>query len=200
MLTAWSSLSRCAVIGALALGTIGCTGSSKYMREVVGAPPIAAPADKAAVVFVRPSGMAFAMKFAILDQQGKWLGDAVAKSQFGVLLPPGEYMFVAWAENTAALKATVAPGKRYFVRVDPAMGLGSARVSLEALTKRHPDWKEVDGWMRELQRLEPLPDGAANIAERGEDAAKRVRSAQENWVSYSAAEKEERTLRAEDGI
>jgi hypothetical protein len=189
-----------ALAAALALGAFGCAGSSKYMREATGAAPFAAPADKAGVIFVRPSGMAFGMKFAILDQKGNWLGDAVAKSHFGVTLPPGEYMFVAWAENTAALKATVAAGKKYYVKVDPEMGFGSARVSLYAVTKRNKEWAEVEGWMRETVHLEPLPSGAENIAARGEDTAKRVKAAQENWASYSAADKEERTLRAEDGL
>src|SRR5258708_29744080 len=84
-----------------------CSGSSQYMKEVTAPQPITATADKATIVFVRPSGMGFAVNFAILDQQGHWVGDAVAQSHFAVALPPGQYMFVAWAENTATLTANL---------------------------------------------------------------------------------------------
>ena len=103
----------------LGLTSAGCAGSSKYMVEVASPSPITTAADRASVVFVRPSGMGFAMKFAILDQRGNWLGDAVAKGHFAVSLPPGEYLFVGWAENTAALKATLSGGKVYYVKVVP---------------------------------------------------------------------------------
>src|SRR5215469_7514801 len=92
------------------LGLAGCAGSSEYMREVRPAPPIAAPADHAVVVFVRPSGLAFAINFAIIDQDGHWMGDAVSQSHFAVAVPPGEYTFIGWAENTDIVKASLAPG------------------------------------------------------------------------------------------
>jgi hypothetical protein len=183
----------------VAFGAVGCAGSSDHMLEVVATKPISAPADKAKVVFLRPSGLGFAINFSILDQEGKWLGDAVAESHFAVELPPGEYMFVGWAENTAALKATLAPGRVYYVKVDPSMGFGSAQVTLEALTRRHADWGELTTWLRDTHRLQPLPSGAAYIEGRKKDALERVKTANENWNTYTSKQKEERTLRAEDG-
>jgi hypothetical protein len=170
------------------------------MREVSSATPIVAPADKATVVFLRPSGLGFLINFSILDQKGTWLGDAVAKTHFVVQLPPGEYMFVGWAENTAALKATVAAGRVYYVKVDPSMGLGSARIALEALSPRHAEWAEVQGWLQETTRGEPLSEGVSYMEGRKDDATERVRSANENWNEYSEADKQSRTLRAEDGV
>lgn len=184
----------------VALHCVGCGGSSKFMAKVPTTASISAPADKASVVFVRPSGLGFLVKMSILDQQARWLGDAVAKAHFAVELPPGEYMFVGWAENTAALKATLAPGKVYYVKVEPKMGLGSARVDLEALTARHPEWAEVQGWLGTTKRLMPLPTGVAYIEKRRRDADKRVRSARENWNEYTPADKDLRTLRPEDGV
>jgi hypothetical protein len=194
---------RCAValfIWLAAMAVTGCAGSSDYMKEAASPAPIAAPADQAVVVFVRPSGLAFAINFAILDQNGNWLGDAVAKSHFAVSLPPGEYMFIGWAENTAALKATLAAGRVYYVEVTPEIGLAYSRVFFEALTPRHEDWKELPGWLKDTKRLEPLPTGAAYIRGRREDALKRVASAKENWDDYSTEDKEGRTLNAEDGV
>ena len=189
-----------AVLLVCPLAAMGCAGSSDYMADVKSPAALAAPADKAGVVFVRPSGLGFAINFAVLDQNGTWIGDAVAKAHFAVMLPPGDYMFVGWAENTAALKATVAAGRLYYVQVVPTMGFGSAHVRLEALTPRSADWSQLNTWLGETKRLESLPAGVAHIQERHEDAMKRVASARENWDGYSAEDKELRTLRVGDGV
>jgi hypothetical protein len=188
------------LVPVIAASLLACAGSSSYMKKVGSLQAIAVATDRATVVFIRPSGLGFAINFAILDQQGHWVGDAVSESHFAALLPPGEYMFVAWAENTAALKATLGAGRVYYVQVDPAMGAFSARVFLEALTPRSDDWKKVSGWLKGTNRLEPLPTGAAYIEGRHIDAMKRVTSANENWVGYTAEEKQRRTLLVEDGI
>jgi hypothetical protein len=188
------------ILSCLSLASAACAGSSDYMAEIKSPPPIAAPADKAGVVFVRPSGLGFAINFAILDQNGNWVGDAVAKAHFVVTLPPGEYLFVGWAENTAALKATLAAGRTYYVEVTPTVGFGSAHVVLEAVTPRSSDWSELDAWLKETKRLEPLPKGTVYHQGRRDDALKRLASARENWDGYSADEKAKRTLRAEDGV
>ena len=79
------------------------------------------------------------------------------------------------------------------------MGLGSARVTLEALTPRHPGFVQVHQWLNETTRLEPTPAGMAYIQGRKADAEEQVRSAQQKWSEYSEADKALRTLRAEDG-
>jgi hypothetical protein len=183
---------------ALAWAVAGCSGSSPYMRAVPATAAITAPADKASVVFVRPSGLGFLVNFAILDHEGHWIGDSVAQTHFAVNLPAGDYMFVAWAENTAALTATLVGGRTYYVEVTPMMGAISAHVKLEALTARHADWVHLSQWLHDTQRLEPLPTGAAHID--GAHALQRVASARENWQGYSNDEKLQRTLRAEDGV
>jgi hypothetical protein len=161
--------------------------------------PIGALADHATVVFVRPSGIGFAVNFAILDDQGKWVGDAVAQTHFAVSLPPGDYLFVGWAENTAALKASLAAGRVYYVEVYPVMGAFSAQVQFEALTARSEDWSKVDDWLKTTKRLQPLDTGVANMDAKHDDALKRVATAKENWDGYSSEDKARRTLRPEDG-
>jgi hypothetical protein len=195
----WKRWKEVALLAATA-ATTACAGSSPYMKELAAPQTMLAPADKAVVTFVRPSGMGFAINFAILDQEGHWIGDAVAKSHFAVSLNPGTYTFIGWAENTAALKATLAEGRTYYVEVVPSMGFGSAHVTLEALTPRDEDWKELPGWMHDTQGLEALPAGAEYIAGRHDDAMKKVAAAAENWEKYSNEEKDARTLRVEDGI
>jgi hypothetical protein len=182
------------------LTTVGCAGSSDYMTKARSPAPLAAPDDRATVVFVRPSGMAFAVNFSIIDQGGHWLGDAVSKSHFAVVLPPGEYTFVGWAENTDLVKATLAAGRVYYVEVSPALGALYSQVSLEALTPRSDDWGELRHWLEDTTRLEPLPAGVASMDQRHADAMKRVASANENWSEMSPEDQAKRTLHEGDGV
>jgi hypothetical protein len=193
------SCSSLIVLLASSAGTLGCAGSSQYMKEVPSAEAVHAPADRATVVFVRPSGIGFAINFAILDQQGHWVGDAVAETHFAVSLPPGDYMFVGWAENTAALKASLGNGRVYYVEVYPVMGAFSSQVQFEALTPRSGDWSKLAGWLKTTKRLEPIPTGVAHIDAKRDDALKRVASAKENWDGYSNPDKARKTLHLEDG-
>jgi hypothetical protein len=190
-----------AVAASLAfLACVGCAGSSEYMGDVPATSPIGASDGLATIVFLRPSGIGFGVNFTILDQEGRWLGEAVAKSHFAVALPPGKYFIVGWSENSAPLDATLEAGRVYYVEVVPQMGVLTARVSLEALSPRSEDWGELGRFLRETNRLVPLPAGTADFSARKDEARERVKSARENWADFSAEERERATLHAEDGV
>ena len=178
----------------------GCSYASPYMRPAQPGLPAATP-DAARVVFVRPSGMAFAVGVTILDGAGRFLGDLPAQSHFSVAVPPGPHLFLAWAENTAAVRAELAPGRTYFVEVSPRPGFWSMRIQLLALTPRHPKWRERPEWIRRTQRLVPdRPAGQAEMNRRAEDRAERLRRAREILGEYDARELAERTLTPDDGV
>lgn len=188
----------CLPLALIALTMTGCA-SSDYMRAASG--PVTAPAaGSATVVFLRPSGMATAIRTSILDNRGTFLGDTLSSSYFAVNLPPGEHVFLAWAENTAALRATLAPGKTYYVKVSPRMGALSARMQLLAIKPGSEDWAKVKEWMAGKKHLEPdAAKGQAFLDGRKEDVAKRVARANEILKEYDAKELAERTLVEADG-
>jgi hypothetical protein len=175
--------------------TAGCAGSSAYMREVSSAAPLSSPANMAAVVFIRPSGIGALVNVAILDQDGTWIGEAVSRSYFAVSLPPGEYMFLGSALNASVLKASLRAAHIYYVEVRPTFPPGYA---MEALTPRSDDWRELAKWLRETRRLEPLAAGAADMSR--DEVVARVARARDSWESYTEEEKKVRTLRADDGV
>lgn len=184
----------------LAIAAGGCSYSSPYMRPSQAGYPMA-PADAAQVVFVRPSAMGFALGVTLLDGSGRFLGDLPAESHFAVAVPPGQHLFFAWAENTAAIRADLAPGRTYFVEVSPRPGFLSMRIQLLALTPRHPKWRERGAWIRETQHL--IADRTAGQAEmnrRAEDRAERLRRAREILRKYDPTELAERTLTPDDGV
>lgn len=183
----------------IATSAMGCSATSKYMTPA-GHAPIAGAPDAATVVFVRPSGYAGNIRATILDNKGRFLGDSLPSSYFAVKVPPGEHVFISWAENTGALRANLAAGKIYFIEVAPKMGALSARVHLLAITPRSSSWKKLDEWMSESHAYVPdEPRGQGYLTSRDRDVAERIRRGNEALGSYTRDEISERTLTPEDG-
>lgn len=178
----------------------GCVIKAPHMRPAASGAISPDPAA-ATVVFVRHSILGSAITSVIATTQGRFLGESQAKSYFAAKLPPGEHLLVSWSESTPALRATLAAGMIYYVEVAPKMGWGSARIQLIALGPRRPSWVELPGWLREGEALEAdLAGGAALLQERAGKFAERVRAAEASYQGYSAEDREERTLRADDGV
>lgn len=190
---------RFAAVFAAALFVTGCSASSQYMHEAA-APSLAPAADKATVVFIRHSGMARGIRTTILDEHGDFVGDSLASSWFTRTYDPGKHMFVAWAENTDVLQADLAPGKVYYVEVDPTMGALSARMHLYALKPGGEDWGKVKEWLGDNKYLEvDVNGGRAAMHERQSDVAERLKRASEHLAEYQGEDLEKRTLRPGDG-
>ena len=177
---------------------VGCNASSDYMHP--GVPPSAPAADAATIIFIRPSGYASGQLMTVLDTNGRFLGDSLAKSYFSVKVTPGEHVFLVWGENTGALRATVAGGKTYYVEVSTKLGWLSARVHLLALTPRHENWKELQEWLTDSKPLAPdEAKGQAYLASRRDDVQERIRRALDALGKYDADELNARTILPQDG-
>lgn len=179
----------------------GCAASSDYMSEPRLPIPNVAPPNGALVVFVRPSGYASGVVTTILDDQGAFLGDSVAETQFAVVVAPGHHLFLAWAENTAPLLADLLPGRVYYVEVSPRMGFFSPRVQLLSITPRSDNWKQLGSWLSESTQLVPdMAAGQAHLSERHAAVRKRIHSAREHANKLDDEERSARTLQPEDGV
>ncbi len=195
-----SKLLSCIVLaGALALG--GCAGKSRLMAEApTPAPPIAPAPGSAVVVFMRPSGMGFAINFTIIDQAGNFVGDSVAEAHFAVQVPPGTYLFIANAEDTDVVQATLAPDRIYYVEVIPQMGALSAAVKLDPVKPSEPEWNQVPKMLAETKRLIPLHDqGQQELKSDPAKLAEYIKDGQEEWAHLSPADRTQRTITATDG-
>jgi hypothetical protein len=184
----------------VALTTTGCSASSDYMRPLERPRAIQPKPDAATIVFIRHSGMAAGIVTTILDGRGRFLGDSTSSSYFATHVPPGQHVFIAWAENTAALRADVAAGKTYYIEVSPSMGALSARMHLLAITPKSESWPKRQEWMGDSTMLEANePAGQAYLRGRGEDVAERIRRANEAIKGYSPEDLAERTIGPADG-
>jgi hypothetical protein len=171
------------------------------MTELAAPRAPSAASDRATIVFIRPSSYAAGLVVTILDDGGRFVGDALASSYFVHRARPGEHTFIGWAENTSALSANVEAGKIYFVEVEVKLGALSARAHLKALTPRSERWAERDGWLEDARELEvDEVGGQAYLDSRREDVEERIRRGREALIRYSPAELAERTLAPNDGI
>lgn len=184
----------------LLVAATGCGTSSKYMTTLKAPQPLAADASAATVVFIRPSGYGGGQKNVIMDEKGRFLGESWGWTYFAVKVPPGEHTFVSWTEGTPALKATLAPGKVYYVEVGATMGAWSARMRLFAIGPQRKQWAELPEWLGKATMLVPNePAGQAYLQSR-DDTMEVVGKGLKNYSEYEGEERELRTLVAGDGV
>jgi hypothetical protein len=177
------------------LVAIGCSVSSPYMTPLATPAAIKADGDKATIVFVRPSGLGGALKQTIFDDKGRFLGEALPNGRFSVQVPPGDHMFVVWAENTGVLKAKVEAGKIYFVEVSLSMGAFSAQANLVGVRKGTEAWQDLDEWLAETKDFQvDEARGQQYLASRKEEVDERIQRARENFNEYDAEEQAEHSI------
>jgi hypothetical protein len=185
----------------LATALTACGGSSHLMAEAPQpVQPLAPSQNAATVVFMRPSGLGFAINFTIVDQSGRFVGEAVAESHFAVTVPPGEYLFIADAENTDVVHANLAPGLIYYINVAAQMGALSAGVNMDPVKPTEPEWREIPKSLAESKRLiAMLSSGQTELNSDPSKLRKMVDDGKRKWAEFSPAEKAMHALELGDG-
>lgn len=188
------------LVCALVLGMLGCNATSTSMVRTSHFAILGAR-DAATVVFVRPSSYKGEITATITDARGRFLGDSLAESYFVVRVPPGENVFISCTENTSALRATLAPGKIYFVEVASKYALFGARIHLLAIGPTSRAWRNLDTWMTEsVAYATDEPAGQAVLAARPRGMlADCIARGEDRLRAYSAEELDARTLGPGDG-
>ena len=188
---------------ALVFGVLGSgcgAATSEYMKPVAGPEPAGAPADKARVVFVRPSGMANKVVFTIIDERGYFLGDSTSGARFSVFLDPGEHYFIVWTETTETVKATLAPGRTYYVEVRPKMGMWKARASLWAVNRKSNLAQQIPSYLSDTKVTTPdFAAGQAYLNSLKNELPDAAKKGVETYAGYSPEDKADVTLMPEDG-
>jgi hypothetical protein len=123
----------------LAMLVCGCAGSSKYMKEIPEADASYVPdAGHALVIFMRPSGLGFAVSSSVFDittEENKLVGIVPAKKKVAYRTEPGEKMFMVIGESADFMRADLIGGKTYYALVSPRVGAWKARFSLKPVRK-----------------------------------------------------------------
>ncbi len=188
----------------VALGALnaGCgAATSEYMRPVVGPEPAGVPPNKARVVFVRPSGMANKVIFTIIDQRGYFLGDSTAGGRFSVFVDPGDHYFIVWTETTETVKASLAPGRTYYVEVRPKMGMWKARASLWAVNRKSGLMQSIPSYLSDTTvTTTDFAAGQAYLNSLGNELPDAAKQGIQTYEGYSPEDKADVTLMPEDGL
>lgn len=135
-----------------------CAGSSSHMKNVAADKAnYAVQPDKALVVFMRPSGLGFAIQSSVFDVtsgEPEFVGIISAKTKLAHYVPPGERKFMVISESADFLGATLSAGKAYFALVTPRMGMWRARFSLRGVTGSEAGGKQFSSWYRASRWVE----------------------------------------------
>jgi len=181
---------------------IGCSASSKFMKKE-SADSIKASGGTSKVIFYRVSSLAKGIAPVIITSEGKYLGEALPKSQYAVTLPAGKYTFTAWSEATHTMKANLKAGKTYFVRVGVNMGAWSARFNPVPVKPGTEDWKIMEKDIKKCEYYSVDFEGGQKKmvdSRKPEDVKSVIAKGEKRWSEYPAEEQKERTLNPEDGI
>ncbi len=151
----------------------GCAGTVVHMQELAAdKAPVAPAPGKAAVVFLRPSGLGFAIQssvFEVKDNGSLLVGIVAAKAKVAYQVEPGKRLFMVIGENADFMTADLVPNKTYYVLVSPRMGLWKARFGLEPVRGKELDSLEFRNSLVECKWVEKT--GASENWARGNMAS-----------------------------
>ena len=189
-------------LAALALLLAGCEGTIRHMREVpAAAAPVAPEPGKAMVVFMRPSGLGFAIQssvFEIKDNYPALVGIVAAKTMVAHQVNPGKYLFMVIGENADFMTAELVAGKTYYVRVEPRFGMWKARFGLQPVQQKNLAGAEFAGDLKDCKWVEKNADSESWASGAMVSIQSKRTEYYADWIKQADAERPH--LRPEDGI
>ena len=153
---------RAALVIVLASLLSACAGPLHGMKEVPESAVAVRPAaDKAAVVFLRPSDLGWAIGSSVFElrpDQDRFIGIVSAHKKLVYYVQPGHVRFLVISEATDFIQADLDAGKTYYVLVTPRIGLWKARFSLRPVESRELDGAEFKGWFEKCVWIDTTDD------------------------------------------
>lgn len=183
-----------AVAGLLLFGT-GC--ASKHMQIVDPSGINESTAEnESSVVFLRITSFGGGIQAPLGESTGdsiKFIGISSAWTRILYKTTPGKHKFFVGGESASMLEADLAPGKIYYVEVDPNMGFLKARFSLLPL-----DLNKIqsDNFKKDLSKCQWVVTGPMAeqwFIENRASMEEKARTAQEKFTK-AEVEKQKRVL------
>jgi hypothetical protein len=159
-----------------------------------------APPDTALVLFVRPAKLGKAVNFYVFDVNKRLVTLFKGNEHVAVTAGPGKHTFYVVSENAELVRAEVGAGRTYVIYTEPRMGLGKARVVVEALSRSSPNFAKSAEWLRKTKAGVPdFAKGNKWASKRQDVLNARIADAEAHWSGGDAAYRAARTMRVEDG-
>jgi len=197
---------RLLVILAATLLAAGC--ASNKMIDAPEQELVAAPADKAQVIFLRSSFVGSAIQSVVYDATdggAEFIGILSNGKMLKHLVDPGKHVFMVVSEAADFMEAELAGGKTYYAIVTPRMGAWRARFSMSPVRNGGPgefqfDSSEFRKWIAEAEFSQNTPDSFAWAEENRASVLQKQAEYWEVWQQKSASDLAERTMNPDDGI
>lgn len=190
----------------LVAGLTGCQSSLMVKSSANAAAPTPAP-GKALIVFTRPSAFGGAIQSSVYDTHDSadtFIGIVSSKTKIGYQAEPGDHLFMVVAENADFMIAHLDAGKTYYALVRPRMGVWKARFSLiplhnDASAQYSTQSEDFAKWQSATSWVTVTPEAEQWYSEHAADIRGKKLDYMQKWDKASAQQKEELTLKADDG-
>jgi hypothetical protein len=154
------------------------------------------PPGKAAVVFMRPSGLGYAIASSVYEVKESgdvFIAIVPAKRKVVHFADAGATRFMVISEAADFMGADLEAGKTYYALVTPRAGMWKARFSLRPVTLA--DAKELSGWSEDCAWIENTPESEAWAKRNWSDIQEKKTEYLPKWDAKS----DKPMLRASDG-
>jgi hypothetical protein len=132
--------------------TLGACASN-HMTPIPSERQTVSPANgKSLIHFMRPTSFGGAIQSTLYDGDD-YIGTISANKRLAYQCDPGEHMFMIVGESADFMAADLIAGKTYYVNVQPRMGIGKARFSLNPMNGQVPQ-KKIDRWVQATREVE----------------------------------------------
>jgi hypothetical protein len=184
----------------LAIFVGGCAGPISHMREMADTevPALAPPSGKAMVVFMRPSGLGFAIASSVYELRSEgdvFVGIVPAKRKLAFVTDPGTTRFMVVSEAADFMAADLEAGKTYYALVTPRMGVWKARFSLRPVTADELKGTQFGDWEADCRWIENTSASQAWAKQHWDD----IQSKKVEYLQKWEPRTDKPTLHASDG-
>lgn len=184
----------------LALAMSGC--ASKLMSPAFNSSQ-PTTGDDASIIFFRTSSLGGTVQAPVAEYVNgsvKFVGILSTDTKVRYILPAGEHDFVVGGESSSFLRADVAPGKYYYVRVEPRMGFFKARFKLVPMTADALKEARLQNSITNAKMVSVNASGNEWFAEHKADMLAKYNSALADFNKTSPEKQKEYTLDEAEGI
>ncbi|NLW48170.1 MAG: hypothetical protein GXY86_12665 [Firmicutes bacterium] len=166
--------------------------------------------ERALIVFIRPKpslgrtlwtddfGQAISL-YDVSEEDTKFIGILYQKTKVCYDLDPGEYTFMVVGAVADFMKATVEPGKTYYVLLSPRVGTWKARFSFQPLRRSDLESSDFAKWNSKTDLIENTSDSEAWATEKADEIEAKRADNWPAWCELSSETQAEMTLNSEDG-
>lgn len=193
------------LVFALVLLLSGC--ASMTMQEALEQTPLSPTSEKALLIFLRPPLAGSDSAVSIYDVTSGnpfFIGILASNTKVYRLTDPGRRTFMVVSEAADFMQADLAAGKTFYGLVTPGVAAGKDHFSLHPVSndparKFNTVSRDFASWLAGTKLVETTPASEQWARDNNAEVLEKYHEYWPKWLGKTPAEKEELTLRPDDG-